>query len=134
MQQDSDIKRPTLIFVYNADSGLFNTLSDIGHKIFSPSTYECHLCAITHSYFSERKEWTAFINQLEADCEFLHRDQWLHTGVNAAIPLPAIFLKDEAKHILLVDAEAIKHCKSITELQNLITERLQDPDNKTITT
>ncbi len=27
-----------LLFVYNADSGLFNTLGDIGHKLFSPNT------------------------------------------------------------------------------------------------
>lgn len=28
--------RPTLIFVYNADSGLFNTVTDIAHKVLSP--------------------------------------------------------------------------------------------------
>ncbi len=28
----------TLLFVYNADSGFFNTLADTGHKLFSPTT------------------------------------------------------------------------------------------------
>ena len=33
----------TLLFVYNADSGLFNTMADIGHKLLSPETYaQCH--------------------------------------------------------------------------------------------
>jgi len=27
-----------LVFVYNADSGMFNTLTDIAHKVFSPKT------------------------------------------------------------------------------------------------
>lgn len=25
-----------LLFVYNADGGFFNTMADIGHKLFSP--------------------------------------------------------------------------------------------------
>ena len=45
-----------LIFIYNADSGLFNTVTDIAHKIFSPETYSCNLCALTHDYFTVRDE------------------------------------------------------------------------------
>ena len=37
---------PTLVFVYNADSGVFNALADAAHKIFSPRTYACNLCAL----------------------------------------------------------------------------------------
>ena len=48
---------PTLIFVYNADSGLFNTLTDIAHKTFAPETYSCNLCAITFGTFGMRTEW-----------------------------------------------------------------------------
>ena len=44
----------SLLFVYNADSGFFNTLADIGHKLFSPATYPCQLCAITHGVLAER--------------------------------------------------------------------------------
>ncbi len=29
-----------IVFVYNANSGLMNTVLDIGHKIISPDTYE----------------------------------------------------------------------------------------------
>ncbi len=29
----------SIVFVYNADSGLFNALPDIAHKTFSPATY-----------------------------------------------------------------------------------------------
>ena len=44
-------KRPSnrsLILVYNADSGFFNALADSAHKLLSPSTYDCRLCALTY--------------------------------------------------------------------------------------
>ncbi len=44
-----------LVFVYNADSGLFNTVTGMAHKIFSPGTYECNLCALTYSTFGMRE-------------------------------------------------------------------------------
>ena len=66
----------SLLFVYNADSGFFNTLADIGHKLFSPATYPCQLCAITHGVLAERGAWRDFIGALDLPCEFLHRDQF----------------------------------------------------------
>ncbi|MDX1335126.1 MAG: hypothetical protein R3312_05025, partial [Gammaproteobacteria bacterium] len=80
-----------LLFVYNADSGLFNTLGDIGHKIFSPETYSCNLCAISHGYFSEKKEWRQFIESLPVSCEFLHRDEFLRIYPHIQSDLPAVF-------------------------------------------
>lgn len=64
-----------LLFVYAADSGPFNTLADIGHKIFSPQTYPCRLCALTHGYFTERRQWRAFVESLGRPVHFLHRDE-----------------------------------------------------------
>ena len=49
----------SLLFVYNADSGFFNTLADIGHKLFSPATYPCQLCAIT-GVLAEGGSWGAW--------------------------------------------------------------------------
>jgi len=34
--------RVELLFVYNADSGLFNSVADAAHKILAPSTYSRH--------------------------------------------------------------------------------------------
>ena len=42
-----------LIFVYNAGSGKLNALFDMAHKIVSPTTYECSLCALTHDAFQD---------------------------------------------------------------------------------
>ena len=65
-----------LIFVYNADSGLMNTLMDIGHKALSPQTYECNLCGLTFGLVSEHKQWKQFRETSDTEMEFLHRDEF----------------------------------------------------------
>ena len=82
----------TLLFVYNADSGLFNTMADIGHKLLSPETYACDLCALTHGYFSEKRQWREFVESLGPECEFLHRDQFRKCYPQDTTPLPAVFI------------------------------------------
>ncbi|MDH5425195.1 MAG: hypothetical protein OEY29_09390 [Gammaproteobacteria bacterium] len=112
-----------IIFVYNADSGLFNTVSDIAHKIFSPSTYECQLCAITHSAFSMREEWKMFLQSIHHQMEFLHRDEWQKQHPDQADELPAVYYGNDTLS-LLISRREINQCKTIDELKQLIKERL----------
>ena len=109
-----------LVFVYNADSGMFNTLTDIAHKVFSPQTYECNLCAISHSYLSERGEWKEFIQDLGAECEFLHRDEFLKKYASEETNFPVIYeLVDEALTLRL-SVDEINACKSMDDLKTAI--------------
>jgi len=85
--------KPALVFVYNADSGLFNSLADLAHKIFSPQTYQCNLCAITYSAAGMKKEWKDFLDQLDVPMEFLHRDELKASHGMEGVCLPAIFKK-----------------------------------------
>ena len=112
--------QPHLLFVYNADSGLFNTLADIGHKIFSPATYPCTLCAITHGVLAERTEWRAFVQSLGATCEFLHRDQFSAQFPDVQAALPAVFRRHAGRLRLCADAMAIGACHGLADLQALI--------------
>jgi hypothetical protein len=82
-----------LIFVYNADTGKWNGYMDIMHKIFSPSTYPCSLCAITYGTFSIKEEWEAFKNTLRLPLTFLHKDEW-NQKYNIDGPLPAVYKKE----------------------------------------
>jgi len=111
-----------LVFVYNADSGLFNTMSDIAHKIFSPSTYNCQLCALTHSYFSAKDEWKAFLNTIDLPMVFLHKDEFLTKYQHYEIKLPAIFIEEANELALLINADALNQCNSLDELKTLINE------------
>lgn len=109
-----------LVFVYNADSGLFNTASDIAHKLFSPDTYARDLCALTHGYFSMRKRWGAFIESLPLDSEFLHRDQFRERYPEIDAALPAVFRHRDGKLVELLSARAIGDCRSLEELEERI--------------
>lgn len=112
---------PRLIFVYNADSGLFNTLADIGHKIFSPQTYACELCALTHGYFRERGPWRAFVESLPLTCEFLHRDEFRQRHpAQAALALPAVLRVDDAEPQVCLTREDLAACADLDALQAAI--------------
>lgn len=113
-----------LIFVYNADSGLFNALADWAHKIISPQTYACRLCAVTYDNFGMRREWRAFVNQLGVPVEFLHRDELQHKYGVADVPLPAVFARERGTVYVWLDAPTLKTCGSLDELMRLVTTRL----------
>jgi hypothetical protein len=109
-----------LLFVYNADSGLFNILADIGHKIFSPQTYSCRLCAISHGYFSEKKQWREFIESVPMSCEFIHRDEFLRMHPDIRTELPAVFRLENESITQCLDADSINRCHSIDALSQLV--------------
>jgi len=111
-----------LIFVYNADSGLFNTVTDIAHKIFSPQTYSCGLCALTHSYFSMRDEWKSFIESLGVECKFIHRDEFLGEYNTGDYQWPAVFVEESGHMDICLESGAINKCDSLKDLKTLIRE------------
>ncbi len=113
----------TLVFVYRADSGLFNTLTDMAHKLFSPATYPCRLCAITYGVTGMREAWRQFINSLGHPCRFLHRDQFMaEYGIDTP-PLPAIFQEEGGRLLPWIQADEIEACHDIEGLKTLILKR-----------
>ena len=109
-----------LIFVYNADSGVFNTLSDIAHKLISPGTYQCNLCNLTHGYFTAREEWTTFLHDLDADIEFLHRDEYVNRYPDTEVEFPAIFVDTSDELRLWVDRSVINTLTTPDALMEMI--------------
>lgn len=90
----------TLLFVYNADSGLLHELADYVHKMVSPQTYQCNLCAVTYSTTGMKKEWKPFITSLGVPVEFLHRDEFLDT-YSIKAHFPAVFVKEILHYSLI---------------------------------
>ncbi len=117
-----------LIFVYNADSGLFNTLADIGHKLFSPDTYKCDLCMLTHGYLSERGEWRTFVEQLPMPSRFLHRDEFRREFPQVDVPLPAVFLQQGPRISLCVNSRSLHDCRNLDDLKTLIRLACEQAD------
>ncbi len=120
--------KPTIIFVYNANSGLFNTLGDIAHKVFSPQTYACNLCGITHTPLGMKNEWKEYLESLHVKKVFLHADELKTQYGVENVELPALFLELEDEIKLWIKADEINSCKSIDELKNLIDSKLSKMD------
>jgi hypothetical protein len=117
--------KPKIIFVYNADSGVFNLLSDIAHKMFSPQTYACNLCAITHSNFGMKKAWKEYLDSLENPLEFLHADEFTGQYKSKKISLPAIFIEENGVLKPIASADQINESKSIEDLKSIINNKLR---------
>ena len=116
------VERPALVFVYNADSGVFNALADVAHKIFSPRTYACNLCALTHTAFRVRGEWKRFLEGLGVPLEFLHADELKSRYGLEGVPLPAVFEREGASLRVAVGAGEINACGTLEDLKRLILE------------
>ena len=120
MAKRTDQWNSALIFVYNAESGLFNALTDTAHKFFSPRTYQCNLCALTHSALGMRKSWRQFLETLDRPLEFLHRDELKERYGVRDVQLPAVFKKEGGKIELWIDANSINACRTEADLRALI--------------
>lgn len=104
-----------LIFIYNADSGMMNTLLDIGHKVVNPDTYSCNLCKLTYGTFKENAKWKKFREESLHEMEFYHKDEFEKKyGVKFDYPL---ILKDEKGELQeVVSKSVLEGFKSLDEL------------------
>jgi len=115
----------TIIFIYNAKSGLISGLSDSIIKIVAPSQYECNLCKITYGPVSMKEEWAQFIETLPQDKVFLHKDELKgkYETLNN-YDLPAIFLRHDNEFSLLVSKDKLNTLRSVIELKNILKSAL----------
>ncbi len=104
-----------LLFVYNADSGLLNTAKDIGHKLFSPATYDCFLCSLTHGTFRENPQWKTFRQNSNSEMVFLHRDEFEKEYMQK-FDYPVILEQNNSLKVV-ISKDALS---SFTSLENLI--------------
>lgn len=119
-------KEETLIFVYNADSGLFNELKDYVHKAVSPTTYGCNLCAVTFGSLGMKRDWKSFIEGLDLPVEFLHRDEFSEHYPSKDEKFPAAFVRKGSDISLLIAHTEINKAKSVDDLIQLVTQRVKE--------
>jgi hypothetical protein len=111
-----------LLFVYNADSGVLNFVLDAAHKLFSPATYPCNLCALTYTP-SALPRWRRFVKTLPLAVEFLHRDELAEQYGTADFPLPAAFLWDGRSLQPWIDAKEMDSYQTLAELMAVVEQR-----------
>ncbi len=106
-----------ILFVYNADSGPGNLLLDVAHKLISPKTYACNLCAITHHTYGRRNDFRVFMEQLPYPVEFLHRDEYEeHYSGRRKYPFISL-LNPEGEETAKIEARQINAMKNFGELR-----------------
>lgn len=115
----------TLILVYNADGGLLRAVGDAVHKLVSPGTYPCSLCALTYGAVSMRREWRRFLRQTGSPVLFLYRDEFRQDLDSRDIPLPAILVGGESTMPeVLVSAAELNALPDLGALVTLVETRL----------
>jgi hypothetical protein len=114
-----------LVFVYNADSGVFRELKDYVHKAVSPSTYGCNLCAITFGRLGMNKDWKNFVEGLDLPVEFLHRDEFADQYPSIDVQFPAASVKRGSDINLLIAHTEINRAKSVEDLVQLVTAKVK---------
>jgi hypothetical protein len=122
---NGDAQEKSLLFVYNADTGLFSVVTDYAHKILSPKTYPCNLCALTYGNMGMNKKWKEFIAALKVPIEFLHRDEFVKFHAVSDTQLPAAFVKKGDAITMLITPGEINECTSVDALIALVTEKVE---------
>lgn len=113
-----------LIFVYNAEAGLAAGVLDSIHKIVSPSTYPCSLCAITYGVVRMDPKWKAWLKAAPFESVFHHRPDFRAAYPRIEIDLPAILVSDGGEPEPLVLPTEFAGTPSIDALIALIEARL----------
>lgn len=114
-----------LQFVYNAETGFFNKLTDFAHKIISPKTYACSLCALTYGKFTMKEEWAEYIKSLPMEVEFIYKNEWKFAPVRQEYPLVALQTGTDRVEVLL-EASELNELKSLKQLRAKLDEVLQN--------
>ncbi|UCG69140.1 MAG: hypothetical protein JSV09_15370 [Thermoplasmata archaeon] len=126
-----------LIFVYNADSGLFSSMEDYVHKIIKPQTYQCTLCKITYGNLGMKKKWKEFIESLEIPMEFLHRDEFVKKYPDEERKFPVAYIEVNSKLTRFISQGELNRVENLEELMELVHKKydehvgIQSKDNGT---
>jgi len=119
-------KNSTLIFVYRAERGIFNSLSHTMHRVFSPATYECRLCQITFSAVGMLHPWKEFLESRPEAKLFYHRKEFTadYPQVTAELPLILKADPDSLSPEILLGCQEIENCADVDELIDQLIVKL----------
>ena len=122
---NGDNNKSKLVFIYNAKSGIINSLIDFTHKVISPDTYECNLCAITYGTFAKKDIWEDYIESLPISSIFTYKDKILDKKLDNVI-LPAVFQKKNDRFIQLISSVELNKLNNLQGLIVLLNSRLKE--------
>ncbi len=121
------MEKEKLVFVYNADGGILNSIMDSAHKLFAPSTYQCALCAVTHGIAGMRSEWKEYMRGLPYETRFYHRDGFQRDWRGIGQEFPAIYFQAKANDMkILIGRSELETVTSVAQLTALLGRRISE--------
>ncbi len=121
----------SLVFVWNADAGMFNAVRDSLHKWISPETYSCRLCELTHGFSSAKREWKNFLEDFERPAFFYYRDTFRASGIQVSFPeaFPLVLqLKKDLWKVLLTPRD-LEEIASLEALITALKSKISNPQS-----
>lgn len=116
-----------LVLVYNAEAGIAAGLMDSIHKLVSPATYPCSLCAVTYGPVAMHGRWRDFLRTLPYRAEFYHRPDFRAAFPAAAdTPLPLVGLARGGDLEVLLPARELDDLSELDALMAALSRRLRD--------
>jgi hypothetical protein len=115
-----------ILFVYNINSGIVNTLSEYFPKVIEPQIYKCRLCALTFGKLGMKSEWREFLMELKFPVQFLHRDEFEARYPNMKTHFPNAFMVNGGELIPFMSREEFNSCDSLEELMEAITGKIKE--------
>jgi hypothetical protein len=115
-----------IVFVYNADSGVASLVKDFIHRIVSPETYPCNLCAVTYGNFGMKGSWRSFVENLEVPVVFLHKDEFSEAYEFQGVEFPSAFMEEDGNLEYLITADEMDTVESVNELKTMLRRRLDE--------
>ena len=107
----------TLLFVYNADSGVLPAMKDYSSKTgASQGKDTCNLTVITHSPIGMKKDWKRFVKELGIPVRFMNRNEFVSEVGTGLITFPAILLNTGTDLLMVASSEEINLCRSLEDL------------------
>ena len=111
------MEKKVLVFVYNADSGIMNEMKDYFHKIVSPSTYGCNLCALTYSNTGMKSDWKSFVEDIGLPVRFLHKDEFRQTYGKMEASFPCVYTDEDGDLSLLITSDEMNKQTDLEDLK-----------------
>lgn len=109
-------------FIYNAKTGMANSVFDLAHKIISPETYQCNLCKITHGAFSETKKFKEL--KQKYNITLWHIDDY-EAKYKKETCYPIIIIRNQSgDEIKRIDTETINNISTVEELEIILSEMI----------
>ena len=126
MESGKAYKEGTLIVAWNAHSGWQHAVMDSLHKWVSPQTYSCKLCRLTYGAVGPRESWKSFLESLDRDVLFYHKDEFPAEAFGGTHPTDFPFILEyhqKAWQVLLSPGE-LDQINTLEALLEVLRQKL----------